>query len=90
MKALRLANRLSSLLYDQGWTDGELSVRTGIERSRLNRLKNRHGRPTVGEALAIAAALDVPVHDVFWLETVRRAPGKLPKRPRTRLVERKG
>ena len=60
-------NRLSRLLFARGWSDRTLAERAGIERSRINRLKNRRARPTVGDALLISAALGVPVASIFWL-----------------------
>ena len=63
----RLQNRLSRLLFERGWSDGTLAEATGIGRARVNRLKNRRATPTVGEALRIARALDVPVERIFWL-----------------------
>jgi transcriptional regulator with XRE-family HTH domain len=60
-------NRLSRLLFARGWSDRILAERAGIERSRINRLKNRQARPTVGDALRISAALGLPVASIFWL-----------------------
>jgi transcriptional regulator with XRE-family HTH domain len=59
---------MSRLLYERGWSDSVLAVEAGISRSRVNRLKNRRARPTVRDALLIAAALGVPVETVFWLD----------------------
>ncbi len=60
-------NRISRLLFERGWIDGELAGRTGISRERINRIKNRRARPTVGEALLISGALHVSVTDIFFL-----------------------
>jgi len=60
-------NVLSRLLYERGLTDGEVARRAGLPRSRINRLKNGHVRPTVRDALLIASALGVRVRDVFSL-----------------------
>jgi len=65
---LAVSNRISRLLYERGWSDGELAKRTGLPRSRVNRLKNRRLAPTVNDALAIAAALGVAIEEVFSLE----------------------
>jgi len=62
-----IGNRLSRVLYVRGWTDTELAARTGIARSRVNRIKNRRSEPTVAEALAICTALERRVAEVFVL-----------------------
>lgn len=64
----RLRNHLSKLLFDRNLSDRELAERTGIGRTRINRLKNRRARPTVGDALRIAAAMSLRVTEVFWLD----------------------
>lgn len=60
-------NRLSRLLYERGWPDRVLASHTGIERARVNRLKNRRALPTVREALLIGAVLGLPIDAIFWL-----------------------
>jgi transcriptional regulator with XRE-family HTH domain len=60
-------NRLSRLLFERGWADGELSARTGIPRPRVNRIKNRRVSVTIHEALLISHALGLTVARVFFL-----------------------
>jgi len=65
---LAVSNCISRLLYDRGWSDGDLAERTGLSRSRVNRIKNRRLAPTVHDALRIARALERAVEEVFVLE----------------------
>lgn len=60
-------NTISRELAARGWSDADLAIRTGLERSRLNRLKNGRADPRIGEALRIAIALDLPIECVFSL-----------------------
>ena len=63
-----LRNHLGRLLLLRGWSDGELARRTGLSRAHLNRLRNRHVRPTLRDGLLISAALGVAVEVVFELD----------------------
>jgi transcriptional regulator with XRE-family HTH domain len=67
-------NRLSRLLFERGWSDRTLAEHAALDRSRINRLKNRRARPTVRDALLIGDALGVPVAGVFWLTDPHRRP----------------
>jgi transcriptional regulator with XRE-family HTH domain len=71
-----MRNALSRLLAARNWTDARLATRAGLDRAHLNQLKNGRALPTVGTALAIARALDVPVAVAFPPGTSarRRAP----------------
>jgi putative transcriptional regulator len=64
----QLKNRISRLLYEHGWSDGELARRTGLSRTRVNQLKNRRLRPTLLDALLIAGAFELRVSDVFHFD----------------------
>jgi len=63
-----MKTRLSKILYDKGWTEMELSRRTGLAQSYINRVKNARITPTVRTALKICVALGVPVEDAFVYE----------------------
>ena len=56
-----MKTKLSKILYDKGWTEMELSRRTGLAQSYINRVKNARVVPTVRTALRICRALDVAV-----------------------------
>ena len=63
-----MKTRLSKILYDKGWTEMELSRRTGLAQSYINRVKNARIVPTVRTAMKICSALDVSVEDAFIYE----------------------
>ena len=63
-----MKTKLSKILYDKGWTEMELSKRTGLAQSYINRVKNARVMPTVRTALRICRALDVAVEDAFVFE----------------------
>jgi transcriptional regulator with XRE-family HTH domain len=63
-----MKTRLSKILYDKGWTEMELSRRTGLAQSYINRVKNSRIVPTVRTALKICNALGVPVEEAFVFE----------------------
>ena len=63
-----MKTRLSKILYDKGWTEMELSRRTGLAQSYINRVKNSRIVPTVRTAMKICQALEVPVEEAFVYE----------------------
>jgi transcriptional regulator with XRE-family HTH domain len=63
-----MKTRISKILYDKGWTEMELSRRTGLAQSYINRVKNSRIVPTVRTALKICSALGVPVEEAFIYE----------------------
>jgi DNA-binding Xre family transcriptional regulator len=63
-----MKTRLSKILYDKGWTEMDLSRRTGLAQSYINRVKNSRIVPTVRTAIRICRALDVAVEDAFVFE----------------------
>ncbi len=58
-------NHIGRLLHVRDWTDSDLASRTGIDRPRINRIKNRRVVPSMGEALVISEALGEPLGRVF-------------------------
>jgi transcriptional regulator with XRE-family HTH domain len=63
-----MKTRLSKILYDKGWTEMDLSRRTGLAQSYINRVKNSRIIPTVRTAIRICRALDVAVEEAFVFE----------------------
>ena len=85
-----MKTRISKILYDKGWTEMELSRRTGLAQSYINRVKNSRIVPTVRTALKICCALEVPVEEAFVYEekpygVTHKA--YFPRRPGTRRRE---
>lgn len=64
-----VSNQLARLLAERAWTDADLASRTELSRTRINRIKNGRGAPTVREALLLGAALSLPVRAIFSLES---------------------
>ena len=56
---------LGPLLAERRLSDVQLARAAGLDRAHVNRLKNGRTRPSVGTALAIAAALGVDVLTAF-------------------------
>jgi len=71
-----MRNALPRLLAARGWTDTELAVRARLDRAHVNQVKNGRALPTVATALALAAALGVPLAIAFppGSTSRRRAP----------------
>ncbi len=64
----QLANRLKELRAREGLTQAELAARVGVTRKTINTVENRVFVPSTILALKLAAALLVPVEEVFSLE----------------------
>jgi transcriptional regulator with XRE-family HTH domain len=79
---------LGPLLAERRLSDVQLASAAGLDRAHVNRLKNGRTRPSVGTALAIAAALDVDVATVFPPHA--RAARRAGNRPRSAAVGRAG
>ena len=82
-----MKTRLSKILYDKGWTEMELSRRTGLAQSYINRVKNARIVPTVRTALKICGALEVTVEDAFIYEEKPYGVTRLPYFPSGRAAE---
>ncbi len=83
-----MKTRLSKILYDKGWTEMELSRRTGLAQSYINRVKNSRIVPTVRTALKICQALEVSVEDAFIYEENPYGVRRAAYFPRTREFDR--
>jgi len=73
-----MRNAVSRLLAAHGWSDRQLATRAGLDRAYVNQVKNGRASPSVATALAIAAALNVPVAVAFPPGSAarRRVPGR--------------
>jgi len=72
-----LQNHLRALRSARGWSQATLAERAGLSRSGISAVESGRLVPSTAAALALAAALEVRVEDLFELgaeHTARRAP----------------
>ncbi|CAN5922399.1 helix-turn-helix transcriptional regulator [soil metagenome] len=67
----RLANRLKDERARLNLTQAGLAARIGVSRKTINTVENRVFVPSTILALRLAAALDRPVEQLFWIEHER-------------------
>lgn len=66
--AERLSNRLKQYRTERGLTQGELAELVGVTRKTVNTVENGVFSPSALLAIKLAAALSVPVEQLFWIE----------------------
>ena len=64
----RLANRIKGRRGELGLTQAELAERIGVTRKTVNTVENGVFTPSTTLALKLAAALDLNVEQLFWIE----------------------
>ena len=65
----RLANSLKDRRSALGLTQAELAQRVGVSRKTINTVENGVFVPSTTLAIKLAAALSVPVEQLFWIES---------------------
>lgn len=68
MTAGNLGNRLKELRARHNFTQAQLAEAVGVTRKTINTVENRVFIPSTVLALKLAAALQVPVEELFYLE----------------------
>lgn len=63
-----LANRLKERRTELGLTQAELAERCGVSRKTVNTVENGVFVPSTLLALKLAAVLERPVEELFWVE----------------------
>ena len=63
-----LVNDLKKLRAAQGMTQEALAERVGVTRQTIIAIEKAKFVPSVKLALALAAALEIPLSRLFWLE----------------------
>jgi putative transcriptional regulator len=63
-----LINSLKDKRTIQGWTQEALAERVGVTRQTIIAIEKSKFIPSVKLALALASALEIPIHELFWLD----------------------
>ena len=63
----QLTNRVRTCRIARGWSQDELAARAGISRAEVSAIETNRLVPSTSTALALAAALDCRVEDLFQL-----------------------
>ena len=63
-----LINSLKDKRTIQGWTQETLAERVGVTRQTIIAIEKAKFIPSVKLALALAAALEIPLQELFWLD----------------------
>jgi putative transcriptional regulator len=66
--AERLANRIKERRAELGLTQAELAEKVGVTRKTVNTVENGVFTPPALLAIKLAAALDLSVGQLFWIE----------------------
>jgi putative transcriptional regulator len=67
--AERLGNRIKEIRGELGLTQAELAERVGVTRKTVNTVENGVFVPSTLLALKLARALNVPIEQLFWVES---------------------
>lgn len=68
MSDVQLRNSIRRLRFDRTMTQEELALRTGVSRQTIMSIERGQTNPSVLLAYKIAAALNVPITEVFDME----------------------
>lgn len=63
-----LRNRLKAIRAARGLTQADLAVMAGVSRKTINTIENEVFVPSTFLALSLAAALDLKVEEIFFLD----------------------
>ena len=63
-----LHNNLKSLRSEKGFTQASLAEAVGVSRKTINTIENRVFTPSTLLSLQIARALELSVHDIFYVK----------------------
>lgn len=69
--AEQLLNSLKEHRTERGLTQAELAEKVGVTRKTVNTVENGVFTPSATLAIKLAAALELSVEDLFWLEEQR-------------------
>ena len=63
-----LRNQLKAIRAARGLTQADLAVMAGVSRKTINTIENEVFVPSTFLALSLAAALDLKVEEIFFLD----------------------
>ncbi len=69
---MRLTNCVRELRTEKGWTQEELARAVGVTRQTIHAIEKGGYEPSVRLALELAASLETPLSEVFWLSRRER------------------
>ena len=72
--AKQLGQRIRELRMQQHMSQEELSFKAGISPAHLGQIERASKNPTIDTIAKIAAALDMPISDLFTKEAISAAP----------------
>lgn len=72
--AKQLGQRIRELRTKQHMSQEELSFKAGISPAHLGQIERALKNPTIDTIAKIAAALDIPISDLFTMEAVSAVP----------------
>ena len=64
-----ICNNVKQLRTDRGWTQEQLADQVGVSRQSINSVERNRYVPSLQLALIFARVFNVPVDDIFELET---------------------
>ncbi|MEE0111230.1 MAG: helix-turn-helix transcriptional regulator [Oscillospiraceae bacterium] len=70
----QLGQRIRELRTEQHMSQEELSFKAGISPAHLGQIERALKNPTIDTIAKIAAALDIPIADLFTMNTVTTTP----------------
>jgi transcriptional regulator with XRE-family HTH domain len=69
-----IGRRLRQLREKKGLTQGLIEQRSGLLKCYVSRVENGHTVPSLGTLERFAAALEIPVHEIFYTSGTRAMP----------------
>ena len=70
----QLGQRIRGLRTERHMSQEELSFKAGISPAHLGQIERALKNPTIDTVAKIAAALDIPIADLFTMDTVATTP----------------
>lgn len=75
---MKIGERIRAIRLLQGMSQGDIWVRSGLERCYLSRVECGYTTPTLGTLARLAAAMDVPLESFFSSDAPAKSLFELP------------